>query len=164
MSKYIRYFFHSILFLGIFNLLFSCALLPKPDSNHTQESNTIHQKEPQSQFNVLGYASIDLQHGENKEQKILNARKASAVDAYKGLAEYLYGAMLQSVTDVKDMKLQQDKIKSRVAGLVRGAKVSKSYYEGNTYITELQLNLDTLLPLSEQESVVIKDSQPILNN
>lgn len=112
----------------------------------------------------MGYAFIDQQHGENRQQKILNANKASTLDAYKTLSEYLHGAMLKSATAIDHMQVNKDIIVSRVEGLVKGAKVSRSYYEGDLYITELALNLDRLPDLSQHKEASARESRAILRD
>jgi len=95
-------------------------------------------------FNAVGYAPIDIQPGSRSEVKILNAIKASKIDAYKEMAEQIYGVLLTSKSSVLEATLQDDKIRAEVRGLVKGAKVIKSYHEGDLYITELELNMATL--------------------
>jgi len=100
-------------------------------------------------FNAIGYAPIDGQPGSSFEVKMLNAIKASKLEAYKEMAEQIYGVLLSAENNVEDATLTHDKIKSQVKGLVKGARVLKSYHEGEFYITEIELDMQTLAFLNE---------------
>ena len=92
-------------------------------------------------FRAVGYASIAAQKGDSFDLQMLNAIKVSKLEAYKELAEQLHGVLLNAENNVNGARLQDDMIKSRVKGLVRGARVLKSYHEGEVYITELELDM-----------------------
>lgn len=95
-------------------------------------------------FNAIGYAPIDVQSGDSFDLKMLNAIKASKLEAYKEMAEQIYGVLLTAENSVQSASLTDDKIKTQVKGLVKGARVLKSYHEGDFYITELELDMQTL--------------------
>jgi len=88
----------------------------------------------------IGYAPISLQKSEHKTQRMLMAIKASKIAAYSELAEQVYGQQVSSKTTMADMIIQNQQLASSVQGLIRGAKVVKSYPVGDTYTTELQLD------------------------
>lgn len=121
-------------------LLSACSNLKKPSTSDSDTSYT---------FNAIGYAPIDIQSGASFEVKILNAIKASKIEAYKEMAEQVYGMLLTADNSLEGAYLRQDKITAQVTGLVRGARVLKSYHEGGLYITELELNMDTLFFLNK---------------
>lgn len=98
-------------------------------------------------LHAVGYAPIEKQLGNSREEKLLQAVRASKIDAYRELAEQLYGHQLSSSTKVRDLVAKDDRIKSRVAGIVRGAKVIKSYSVGNNYVTELELDTELVYDL-----------------
>lgn len=100
-------------------------------------------------LHAVGYAPIEKQLGNNREEKLLQAVRASKIDAYRELAEQLYGHQLSSTTKVRDLVAKDDRIKSRVAGIVRGAKVIKSYSVGNNYVTELELDTELVYDLMQ---------------
>ncbi|MBB1274306.1 MULTISPECIES: LPP20 family lipoprotein [Psychromonas] len=103
------------------------------------------------EFVAVGYATMDAQKGATDDIKMLNAIKASKLEAYKELAEQVYGVMLTSENSVKEYQLQSNGIKGKVKGLVRGAKVLRTYHEDDLYITELGLNMKTLPFLKDAE-------------
>ena len=89
----------------------------------------------------VGYAPIAAQKGDSRDLQMLNAIKVSKLEAYKEMAEQVYGVLVNSENNVVGGRLQDDIIKSRVKGLVRGAHVLKSYPRGEVYITELELDM-----------------------
>jgi len=96
------------------------------------------------EFVAVGYAAIAVQKGDSENIKMLNAIKASKIDAYKELAEQVYGVMLTSKNSIDRHQLQDETLEVKVVGLVRGAKVLRTYHEGDLYITELGLKMKTL--------------------
>ncbi len=119
-------------------------------------SGCVAHKEPveevdEYEFVSVGYATMSAQNGATDDIKMLNAIKASKLEAYKELAEQVYGVMLTSENSVQDYQLQSGRLKSKVKGLVRGAKVIRTYHESDLYITELGLNMTTLPFLKDAE-------------
>ncbi len=88
----------------------------------------------------IGYAPISLQRSEHKTQRMLMAIKASKIAAYSELAEQVYGQQVSSKTTMADMIIENQQLASSVQGLIKAAKVVKSYPVGDTYTTELQLD------------------------
>jgi hypothetical protein len=88
----------------------------------------------------IGYAPISLQKSEHKTQRMLMAIKASKIAAYVELAEQVCGQQVNSKTTMADMLISNQQLAASVQGLIRGAKVVKSYPVGDTYTTELQLD------------------------
>ncbi|MCW8834280.1 MAG: LPP20 family lipoprotein [Colwellia sp.] len=88
----------------------------------------------------IGYAPISLQKSEHDTQRMLMAIKASKIAAYAELAEQVYGQQVSSKTTMADMIIDNQQLAASVQGLIRGAKVVKSYPVGDTYTTELQLD------------------------
>lgn len=96
---------------------------------------------------AVGYAPLSPQPGKTAGEKQLMAIKVSKLEAYRELAEQLYGQNLTSTITVKGAIAQNDGLKSQVNGLVRGAKVLKSYAVGDTYATELELDMKRVYDL-----------------
>jgi hypothetical protein len=91
-------------------------------------------------INGIGYAPISLQKSKHETQRMLMAIKASKIAAYSELAEQVYGQQVSSKTTMADMLIDNQQLASSVQGLIRGAKVVKSYPVGDIYTTELQLD------------------------
>ena len=91
-------------------------------------------------INGIGYAPISLQKSEHKTQRMLMAIQASKIAAYSELAEQVYGQQVSSKTTMADMIIENQQLAASVQGLIRGAKVVKSYPVGDIYTTEFQLD------------------------
>lgn len=90
---------------------------------------------------AVGYAPISAQKGATESSKMLMALKASKLDAYRELTEQVYGQKVDSGQSLASLVIQDTRLDSSVQGVIRGAKVVKSYPVGNdTYATELELD------------------------
>ncbi|ATC95556.1 LPP20 family lipoprotein [Pseudoalteromonas tunicata] len=96
---------------------------------------------------AVGYAPISLQPGKSEQQKSILAIKASKLEAYRELAEQVYGQKITASTSVRAMVASNDSLNAQVNGVVRGAKVVKSYAVGDTYATELELDMKLVYDL-----------------
>ncbi|MGB0893965.1 MAG: LPP20 family lipoprotein [Parashewanella sp.] len=101
---------------------------------------------------AIGYAALSKQSGKSKSEKVLKAMQASKVDAYRELAEQVYGQKVTAVSDVHEWKLEHSETKTSVSGIIRGAKVVKGYLEGDFYVTELELDYQQVWALSQQRN------------
>ncbi|MCG6199762.1 LPP20 family lipoprotein [Psychromonas antarctica] len=151
----------STLLVSVSLSLFSCA-----KSNDQIKQHDSAMERYQYTFTSVGYAPIAAQKGATFDVQMLNAIKASKLEAYKELAEQIYGVLLNAENSVTNASLQSDQIESRVQGLVRGARVLKSYHRGDIYITELELNMRSLFfiqapEFNEKEMQVIQVEKQI---
>ncbi len=64
----------------------------------------------------------------SKAQAKLMARRAAIDDAYRQIAEIVYGIRLDSTTTVRDFVTERDVIRSNVHGLIRTARVVDTEY------------------------------------
>lgn len=88
----------------------------------------------------VGYAVINAQPGESPEEKRLMAIKASKLEAYKSLAEQIYGQYLESRGTLSNLKMSDEEITSRVEGLIVGARVvSIKPISSDSYETVLEI-------------------------
>lgn len=131
--------FSSLFIFSSAFLLCSCAM---PSSEESKIDAPVQSY--QYSFTSVGYAPISTQQGDNFDLQLLNAIKASKLEAYKELAEQIYGVLITAKNSVRSAHLTEDQIQSHVKGVVRGAQVLKSYHEGDVYITEMVLNMQSL--------------------
>jgi hypothetical protein len=82
----------------------------------------------------------------NQQQRKLLAMRASKMDAYRAMAERVYGTRIQGNTTVQNLATRDDNIRGYVDNLVRGAKViSTSQERDGTYKTQMELVLEPRL-------------------
>jgi len=110
-------------------------------------------------LHAIGYAPISLQKSEHETQRMLMAMKASKLAAYAELAEQVYGQQINGSTTMGDLLVEDNKLNASVAGVIRGAKVKKSYPVGDTYATELTVDFKDIydIYLASMRRKEIKD-------
>lgn len=91
-------------------------------------------------LHAIGHAPISLQKSEHETQRMLMALNASKIAAYAELAEQVYGQEVNGSTTMANLIMGDQKLKASIRGVIRGAKVVKSYPVGDTYTTELSLD------------------------
>lgn len=72
---------------------------------------------------VMGYGATDMTSKKSDVQKRLMAIRASKMDAYRAMAERVYGTSVQGSTTVRDMVVQNDRFASYVETFMHGARV-----------------------------------------
>ncbi|MCE0494434.1 flagellar assembly lipoprotein FlgP [Vibrio salinus] len=113
---------------------------------------------------AVGYASIGDQKGRNDAEKQVRAMRASKIDAYRELAEQVYGMRVSGRADLVDQRLGTEETSGAVDGIIRGAEVVRSYKVGDSYVTELRLNIqkmDELRSYGEVQQVPDKRQQTL---
>ena len=91
---------------------------------------------------AVGYGATSNFEGYTAGQKRLMAMRASKVDAYRAIAEQVYGVRIKGQTMVSAMVAQSDSFRSYVDAYVRGARVlSVTPMADGNYETELELDL-----------------------
>ncbi|NKF50182.1 flagellar biosynthesis protein FlgP [Shewanella sp. WXL01] len=101
---------------------------------------------------AVGYAPLELQLSDNKSQKVLMAMQASKIAAYRELAEQVYGQRIDANSSVSDWVLNDDQVRASVSGIIRGAKIVKTYPSGEFYVTELSLDFEQVWHLYQQQN------------
>lgn len=97
---------------------------------------------------AVGYAPISAQLGSEESTKTLMAIKASKLDAYRELAEQVFGQKVDGEQELANLILTNNQLKSSVEGVIRGARVLKSYPVGeDTYATELELDMSRVFDI-----------------
>ncbi|WP_372436268.1 flagellar assembly lipoprotein FlgP [Vibrio metschnikovii] len=113
---------------------------------------------------AVGYASISEQRGRDDEEKQVRAMRASKIDAYRELAEQVYGMRVSGRADLHDQRLGTELTSGAVDGVIRGAEVVRSYKVGDSYVTELRLDIrkmDRLRSYGEVQQVPEKRQQTL---
>ena len=99
--------------------------------------------EQNRRITATGYAVIDIQPSEDPAQRRLLAIRASKLDAYRALAEQVYGQYLDANTTVSDLMIVNDSFRTRVEGVIYGAELESIEPLGSdTYVVKLSLRQD----------------------
>jgi hypothetical protein len=89
----------------------------------------------------IGYAVISVQNHSNPEQRRLLAIRSSKLDAYRALAEQVFGQYLDADTTIGEMMIEDDRFRARVEGVIYGARlVSIEPVGDDSYQTTLSLD------------------------
>jgi len=75
---------------------------------------------------VVGYGAMDTDKKKSDVQRRLMAIRASKMDAYRSMAERVYGTSIQGSTTVRDMVVLNDRFRSYVETYMHGARVVSS--------------------------------------
>ncbi len=113
---------------------------------------------------AVGYASVSEQTGRNVEEKRVRAMRASKIDAYRELAEQVYGMRVSGRAELQDQRLGTESTTGAVDGVIRGAEVVRSYLVEDSYVTELRLDIrkmDKLRDYGEVQQVPEKRQQTL---
>lgn len=96
---------------------------------------------------AVGYAPLSQQPGATEQERMLMAMKASKLEAYRELAEQVYGQRIDAKANMQQMMVGNDQLNSSVSGIIRGARVVKTYPVGDVYATELELDFKQVYDL-----------------
>jgi hypothetical protein len=90
-----------------------------------------------NKLTATGYGSPGSYSQYTASQQKLMAIRAAQVDAYRGLAERVYGFRVSGSTSVSAFATQNDTIRSHVDAFIRGARVvnTATIADGNVEVT-----------------------------
>lgn len=92
---------------------------------------------------VVGYGIAPGHKNLKPAQKRLMALRASKMDAYRAMAERVYGLQLQGSTTVRDMIVQDDRFRTYVETYMHGARVvSSDLLKDGTVETVMEMVVD----------------------
>lgn len=104
-----------------------------------------------SDLTAIGFASITAQSGSDAAQRRLQAARAAKLDAYRNLAEQLYGVDFASDSVIQDSRVREDQIRVRVSGVIAGAEVVSLEPLGNdSYQATVRLPADKVAELQRR--------------
>jgi len=113
----------------------------------------------------IGYGAESTFGAYTPGQRRLMAIRASKLDAYRALAEQLYGIKIDSNTSISTLTAKSDSFRARVNAVVRGARmVSVTPMADRNYETVLEVYVDkrffeqTFVYTASQSKVVSPES------
>ena len=106
-------------------------------------ASTVDQKPELMKISGIGYGAESTFGAYTPGQRRLMAIRSSKLDAYRALAEQLYGIKIDSNTSVSTLTAKNDSFRARVNAVVRGARmVSVTPMADNNYETVLEVYVD----------------------
>lgn len=86
-------------------------------------SDDVESKREPILIRVTGYSAFDSEKDAKSESKRLLALRASKMDAYRALAERVYGLSISGQSVVKDFIMKEDHFSVELNSFIRGARV-----------------------------------------
>ena len=124
-----------LLVMMMMMMLSSCVI-----SDRSSPASVMNMMEASETIRATGYAVINLQASDLPEQRRLLAIRASRLDAYRSLAEQVYGQFIDSNSTVNDLVLSNDSFRARAQGVIYGAELESITPVGaDTYEVTLSL-------------------------
>lgn len=130
--------------LACASLLSACGSVP-----------TMARKAPPAQpvivtLHATGYGAVNTAACEGQcdrvspAQRKLLAMRASRLDAYRAMAEQVYGLRIEGGSTVGSLALKDDSFKVYIDAFIRGARVTNTAQrEDGTYETTVEMDFDT---------------------
>ena len=115
------------------------------DTALVSEAKLIAERAPASQMpyklTAVGFSTVSIQPAKSINQKRLLAMRAAKLDAYRTLAEQVYGLRVKGQTTIGEAVVTSDRLASAVEGMITGAEVvSIKATSADTYQVELSLS------------------------
>jgi len=109
--------------------------------DETIENTPVLKKSPIVTLQVegLGVAPVNAQ---SIPQARVMARRAAIADAYRALAEKMYGIRVKGRETVKDLMLKNSEVRTDVYGLIRGACIQEETFKDGIYKVVMSVKLD----------------------
>ncbi|WP_457560224.1 LPP20 family lipoprotein [Caminibacter sp.] len=71
------------------------------------------------------------------------ARRAAILDAYKSLAEKIYGVKVNGKDSVRNLILQNSTLRAYVNGIIRGASIEEESFKDGIYYVQMSVKIDS---------------------
>jgi hypothetical protein len=101
-------------------------------------------------LNATGYGAVNMASCEGQcdrvspAQRKLLAMRAARLDAYRAMAEQVYGLRVEGGSTVGSLALKDDSFKVYIDAFIRGARVTNvAQREDGTYETTVEMDFDT---------------------
>jgi len=106
-------------------------------------AKVVYRKPERIKISGIGYGAESTYSAYTPGQRRLMAIRASKLDAYRALAEQLYGVKIDSNTSISTLTAKNDSFRARINAVVRGARVvSVTPMADHNYETVLEVYVD----------------------
>lgn len=75
-------------------------------------------------------------------QALALAKRAAVADAYRQMAEKLYGVQINAKDTIKNAALYDSRIVSQVSGVVKNASIVENTYKDGLYVVRMELSMN----------------------
>ena len=137
--------FAAVLAFAAATLLSACGTVRMPTLTKTPAPRPVIVT-----LNATGYGAVNTAacNGEcdrvSPAQRKLLAMRAARLDAYRAMAEQVYGLRIEGGSTVGSLALKDDSFKVYIDAFIRGARVTNSVQrEDGTYETTVEMDFDT---------------------
>ncbi len=96
---------------------------------------------PDRVFAVNG-EGIAPQNTVSPSQAMALAKRAAVADAYRQMAEKLYGVQINAKDTIKNAALFDSRIVSQVSGLVRDAAITENTFKDGLFVVRMELKMN----------------------
>jgi hypothetical protein len=127
-------------------------------------------------LNATGYGAVNMAACEGQCDRVLPAQRkllamrAARLDAYRAMAEQVYGLRIEGGSTVGSLALKDDSFKVYIDAFIRGARVTNTVQrEDGTYETTVEMDFDTnaaqgLAPSPHPAPSVAKNARTLMGN
>ena len=127
-------------------------------------------------LNATGYGAVNMAACDGQcdrvspVQRKLLAMRAARLDAYRAMAEQVYGLRVEGGSTVGSLALKDDSFKVYIDAFIRGARVTSSVQrEDGTYETTVEMDFDTNAaqshpPAPQAAPAVAKNARTMVGN
>lgn len=144
--------FVAVLALACAPLLSACAGMHTPARQAAVQPAIVT-------LNATGYAAVNNASCSGQcerlapAQRKLLAMRASRLDAYRVMAEQVYGLRIEGGSTVASLALKDDSFKVYIDAFIRGARVTDvAQREDGTYETTVEMDVDTNAARAQAQS------------
>jgi len=147
--------------MGMLLLFSGCTMHPEAEIKTKQQPKVIVQKvnkedikkvlqeeklvylknNPDRVFAVNG-EGIAPQNTVSPAQAMALAKRAAVADAYRQMAEKLYGVQINAKDTIKNAALYDSRIVSQVNGLVKDASITEHTFKDGLFIVRMELKMN----------------------
>jgi len=151
--------------LAASTLLTACGTVRMP----SQPAQRAHAAPAIVVLTATGYGAVNtaLCQGEcdriSPAQRKLLAMRAARLDAYRAMAEQVYGVRVEGGSTVGSLALKDDSFKVYIDAFIRGARVSNvAQRDDGSYETTVEMDFDTNAPQFQAPDTAQASAQPAM--